>query len=407
MNAEMAALGSCIAGNDETRLKGLAILRPEYFKNDSHRAIFQAVHELHLKHLPVDTVTVAETVEPAHRQHVFDVTNAVPSALHVEHYAKLVRRAYHRERFVAAASKAVRDPESQDDILALREAMQSLNADSTGVISVQDALRSYVDVTLNDRATNRILPINSGLPSFDRTGGFVPGQLIAVGARTSSGKTSLLLRMSIEIMRQGHKVLFISAEMSAHELLDRMVAMDSGIPLWRIRHQAVKEHMPQVLTACGKINSMPLVIREGGALNMAGIEADTQADPKVVVVDYLQRLTPPGSAQNRAAFYSDVANGLKALAMQRRVVVIAASQFNRDIESRPDKTPTLADFKESGGIEEAADIALLLAPPEDPMADVWHVDLIVGKYRNGPRFKIPLRFDAKIARFDEEEPQGL
>jgi replicative DNA helicase len=402
INAEKAVLGSCLVGDEKALLPALSVLQPEYFDLAAHRVIYETILQLHRANKPVDTITVAEHLKNGNRAYVFDLTRQVPAVLHVEHYAKIVRRSYFQRQFAAAARRAIETPDDTKQLADLRQSLLSLESDGQTVRQWSEILRSYIDVTLNDRALRQVRVYRSGFPNIDKAVMATPGMLIAVGARPKQGKTSLLLKMARMYLNKGHRVLFLSAEMTGEELLDRLVAMETGIDLWRIRSERVSIHMTQITDACAKLHALPLMMREGGGLNLNVIESAVESfQPDIVFLDFLQRLTPPARVDSRAAYYSDVANGLKSLAMARKVLIIMASQLNRELEKRSDKRPTLADLKESGGIEEAADAVLLLHRTADN-DDYWDVDVQVEANRNGPCVTVPFVFFKRTTRFEEK-----
>lgn len=405
--AEMAVLGSCLTGDPEALVKALSILQPEHFESGRHRDLFRLVGDLHREGKPVDSVTVIGMVEPKEKSYIFELTNAVPSALHVEHYAVIVKRSALQRSFLGAARQAVTDPDDNKALQVLRKAITDMEADEKGLVSLKDVARAYCDVVLNERAAGRTLVYKTGFPSLDRLGQFGPGQMVVVSARTSHGKTSFMLRMALEMLKTGNRVLYISAEMPGVELMDRLIAMDAQVDLPVIRSRQVGEsvNMTKVVTTAAKLSAYPLHIREGGKFNLATIEADLDmVNPQILFLDYLQLVSVPQRVDSRAAFFGDVANGIKALAMQKKILAVVASQFSRDIEKRgADARPTLADLKESSGIEQAADIAMAIHLQMEPKRSADTGDLLVLKNRNGPLMEFPLRFQKRITRFDEME----
>jgi replicative DNA helicase len=408
-SAEIAVLGSCLVGDQKAVLDALSVLESEYFDLPIHRDIFDVVQILHKDGKPVDVVTVAESLSPAQRAYLLDLVHHVPSALHVEHYAQIVRKAYFGRELSKAASMAAEEPGDPEAINALKTALKNLEADKHKIKRSAEIASAYVSVTLNDRATNSLRHYKTGFPSLDKSVAFTAGKLMVIGARTSRGKSSIMLRMAYKFLEQRLKVLFVSAEMTADELMDRFNAMETKIDLWKISTEKVKdkEIMGAVTAHSGVIARMPLYVQDEGRVSLASIEADVEAvQPDVVFVDYLQRVHVPASVSSRAAYFSDIANGLKSIAMQKKVLVVAASQLNRDLEHRTDATPTLADFKESGGIEEAADIAVLIAPDEIDDVEKFTGRLLIAKNRNGPCFQLPFVFYKKITRFEEKVENG-
>jgi len=409
-NAEIALIGSCLCGEYKPLLTSLSMVQPEHLEAERNQEIYRAVVALHKAGRPVDAVTMSEVVPVGLRSEVFKIANLVPSALHVEYYADVVRRKHFERRFVSAAQSAISEPQNAALILALRQAMVDMDADGTDVKRIQDVLVPYLDVIINDRATQQARVHRFGFPTIDNALRAHPGMFLLVGARTSQGKTALLLRMAMHLLQKNVPVLFISAEMTAVELLDRMIAMESRSDLWKIRSHRVgeKEIMTQVTETCAKLHRLPLWIREGGKLTTNTIESDVESvRPEVVIVDYVQRMVPPARVESRAAYFSDVANGLKALAMNKKILVVAASQLNRELEHRKDSIPTLADLKESGGLEEAPDAVLLITPPTEETSDTRQLKILIAKNRNGPTLEVPFVLFKNCVRFEEMEGDAL
>jgi replicative DNA helicase len=185
------------------------------------------------------------------------------------------------------------------------------------------------------------------------------------------------------------------------ELLDRAVSMRTRIPLSTLRRKEVVQFKHRVVEALDGLYSLPLTMSVGGKITMDRVLTETDThEPDVVIVDYLQRFSAPIEG-SRAAYFSDVANGLKALAMDRKIGVLTASQLGRGVELRDDQTPTLADLKESGGIEEASDIVVLINVPHDGENGVRKGEFIVAKHRNGPLGRVPVRFVEATTEFQE------
>lgn len=409
VEAEVAVLGSCLADQESLR-KAVGVLVPENFGDPRNAAIFRRMLEEIASGRPVDVITLGEKLSPelGGSKYLFEVTNLVPSALHVTHYADIVRRAWAERRLVDSCRRVAAEPNNEAFRESLRLAFTDGAMAKRHITTIGGSMSEYLEA-LDKRIVGQGDVFPTRLPTLDRFltgGGFLPGQLVMIGARTSRGKSSFLLKNALTFAKQGRKVLFLSAEMTLVELTDRLIAMESGIPLSRLASRGVKEFLLRVTAVAGQIQRLPIEFSIGGRFTLERVTADMEtSQASVVIVDYVQRFSPPeGKEGSRAAFFSDVANGLKSLALTKGVLIMTASQLGRAVEFRDDRTPTLADLKESGGLEEAPDIVMFLHFPSDPDSDNRRQgEFILAKQRNGPVGKIPAIFIGDTTVFQERE----
>src|SRR3990167_500434 len=403
----MAVLGSCFADPEAIRLAA-AELVPENFKDARHEELFKLMMGEYRDGRPVDTITIGQNFPDGLGgiKYIFELTNLVPSALHVEHYARIVRAGWAERRLVTACREVATEPADEAARARLRAAMSDHASVVRRVRKVGDVMTEYFEaLDARIKGTGRVFPTR--FPTLNRLlsgGGFAPGQLTMIGARTSRGKSALLLRLATDFAKRGARVLFVSAEMTAIELVDRMISMESGLEIFKITGRHVSEHMERVTATAAQVGRLTVDLSIGGRLTMERLLSDVDASsPEVVVVDYVQRFSPRTAGEvNRAAFFSDVANGLKGLALTRGVSVITASQLGRAVEFRDDKVPTLADLKESGGLEEAPDQVMFIHVPNDPAGGSRRIgEFILAKQRNGPLGKVPVAFNGDTTEFQE------
>jgi replicative DNA helicase len=408
---EAAVLGSVLTGEPSAAREAFGFLEPEDFSTKAARNLFSILARSRQEGKPMDSVSIAGALPPGELQDVggaeaiLALTNAVPSALHVSHYGENLRRARLETEFRQAARVAVEDPSDQDRRKRLSEALQRLESSAHSVRAFAELATPYL-AELDARILGKSLSVKTGFPTLDRlTGGLAPGALLIVGARTSRGKTSLLLKIALRMASDGLRGLFLSAEMTAVELMDRLLAMRTGLPLWRLRAGPDRAELGKVTDSMATLQSLPLHVADGGKFTLQRVLSAVEAlGPAVVFVDYIQRFTPSRPGDNRAAFFSDVANGLKSLALQRKIVIVAASQLNRELEGSAEKTPGLHHLKESGGLEEAGDVVVLLGPGADPdRPGVRHATLHVAKNRHGPLGTVPMIFREETTEFFEHE----
>lgn len=410
--AETAVIGSCLCDKESLQI-ALAVLSPENFQNKRAGDVFRRMTEEVAAGRPVDVVTVSErwAEDSEVVKWLFECTNQVPSALNVAYYSDIVYRAWAERRLSSAGRMVALEPDNE----AIRESVRVALVDvvktqgrSTGMTK---AASEYLE-ELDKRFEGVGKVHRSGIPTLDRTltaGGFRPGQLAVIGARPGKGKSSLLIQSAMKFAGDGANVLFFSAEMTVPELMDRMTAIKSGVPLHVLGTKRWAESNAKITAVVSQVQRLPITFNVGGMFSLSRVVADIEAfSPDIVIIDYIQRFAVPSGkdSQNRASFFSDIANGLKAVAMTKKLVVIAASQLGRAVEFREEKQPGLADLKESGGIEEAADIVVLLYFPENPDNQNRRTgSLIVAKQRNGPMAQIPVTFFGDTTEFKEMESE--
>jgi len=411
--AEVAVIGSCLCERESLQT-ALAVLSPENFQDARAGEVFKRMSEEISLGRPVDIVTVTEkwAGDSDLVKWLFDCTNKVPSALHVAHYADIVFRAWAERRLAAAARRVSEEPDNEAFRESVREALVNVVKTQGRTTGMTAAATDYL-AELDKRSQGVGKVYRSGLPTLDRmltAGGLRPGQLAVVGARPGKGKSSLLIQSAMKFAEDGSKVLFFSAEMTVPEIMDRMTAIKSGIPLHVLGTRNWVKDKERIVAIVSQVHRLPITFNIGGMFSLSRIVADVEAfSPDIVILDYLQRFSvPSGKETNRASFFSDIANGLKSVAMTKRIVVLAASQLGRAVEFREEKQPCIADLKESGGIEEAADIVVLLYFPVNPDSqNKRDGHLIVAKQRNGPTGQIPMMFFGDTTVFREptdEEP---
>jgi replicative DNA helicase len=407
INAEVAILGSAMCSNDAV-LDAVSILSNECFHEDINRRIFSLMKDLHHKGSPIDQITIAESLPKELRQRVFDIVSAVPSALHSKYYASLVKNLYLERMVSDACLIASKDPSNKENISKLRDAILAMDANDSNVKRMPEMLNSYTAI-LDERMLGNDFRVKSGLRTFDNViGGFKRGHMISIGGRPNSGKSALLVKLSINALKMGRKVLYISGEVTHSEMIDRMVAIIGSIDARVLDSSRVREYSMKVTESLEKMNNFPFWFKstdgKKGGLTMGQIYADVETvQPDMLVIDYLNCFCPTGRIESKRIFLSDVAYQLRDMAIGRNIVLLLACQLNREIEHRNDPTPTLSDFKETGAIEEASHMAILLNPKireKNEGSSLFPVDLIIAKNK-GPMGVINMMFNDKTTDFFE------
>lgn len=407
LSAEMAVVGSCLIERSCLEWAYYNIPEEEFISKENKK-IFQVLKRMHKAGTPVDVTTVEGNLtgyeKKSYWHHVQLLTEKVQSTLNVRHYGEIMHKNYVVSELNKRYEKIKSDPFNIEVQKEIRGLWDSLVAKQNSIIPISDMALKYPDI-LMDRKSGKSLRILSGYPEFDAlTGGFHQGNLVVLGARTSVGKTSFLLNLCIQYMEQNLRILFISAEMLFDELMDRMVSMKSSVYISKLRSGNINDiDNKQIHKSLSGLHGKNFWCLDGGRMGVNRIRTAVEiVKPEVIFVDFIQRFTPPSYNIPRAAYLSDVANELKDLAKEKRIVVIAASQLNRDIEKSDRPDPRLSDYKDSGGIEESADYSLMLvADKESEDIDSKLIKVHINKARSGPCGVVEFGFQKSFTLFTE------
>lgn len=433
IDAEQSTLGSLII-TPESYVQVAEFLKADDFYRDAHRTVFAAIGELNERHEPADLVTLSNEL---HRQEALDtvggmaylttLVNLVPTAAHVEHYARIVERTATLRRLIGAAGQInnMAYDESDDLEATLDKAEQTLFAvtqrrASADFLPLRALLHSYLDrIDYLHEHKGQVAGVPSGFVDLDRlTGGLQPSDLIIIGARPSMGKTALAVSLAhASAMRHNTVVGIFALEMSAEQLVQRFVAIESGVDQQRLRTGFIDEReWDRIINASGALAEAPIFIDDTAGLSVMEARAKArrlaaQHPLGLLIIDYLQLMQGrAGRDGNRVQEISDISRSLKGLARELKVPVIALAQLSRGVETRQDHRPMLSDLRESGSIEQDADIVMFIYRDEvyNSASDKKGIaDIIVAKHRNGPTGQVSLRWLEHTARFaDLEQYRG-
>jgi replicative DNA helicase len=426
--AETSVLGAILLS--EQALDGLLIdvkLKPDDFYRERHRLIFRAMIRLKDKTdpEPVDVLTVCEELDRAGEleeaggtAYVHSLPNLVPAAGNARHYAKIVKDHALLRNLLAQTR------EIQDSVFTFSGEPRELLEQAEGALfriahderagelrSIEDVLHDELDkLEAISRHGIAMTGTPSGFTDIDElTGGFQPGNLVVLAARPSMGKSSLVTNMAENAAVEHNKpVALFSLEMSETELAQRFIASQAKLDGDDLRKGRVKpDRWPKVVKATQRLASAPLFIDDSSDLGILELRAKTRRlharhQLGLVIVDYLQLMRPEHPSTSRVEQIGQISRGLKLLARELKIPVIAVSQLSRAVESRPDKRPLLSDLRESGQIEQDADLVMFIYRDEYYNRDserLGEADIIVAKHRNGPVGEVVLTFLSRYPKF--------
>ncbi len=430
-DAEMAVLGSMILTRESVGDVSL-IIRGDDFYSENHREIFYCLQALYDKNADYDLVILREHLE---RNDVLDrvggieyivrLAETVPSAANAEYYAQIVRDKAIQRRMIESCTRIIKEArDNPEDIGEFLDSCEQKIFDiaergqSSCTESIQDLLKSVlkkIDDLQHVEGGGRITGLPTRYRELDKIlDGLHTSELTILAARPSMGKTSLALNIADNVAtRGGDGVLIFSCEMAREQISQNMLCANARIDAHRMRRGNLNENdWEELPPAADRLSRSPIFIDDTPGLSVMGLRAKARRicarhDIKLIIVDYLQLLTYSGRADNRQMEITYISQALKHLAREMQVPVLALSQLNRSVASRVDKRPLMSDLRESGSIEQDADVILFLfreayyakdsaAAEEDNTAEV-----IVAKQRNGPTGKVKLLFFPQYLRFEE------
>ena len=425
--AEQSVLGSLLIDPDAI-IKVGSFLKPEDFYRESHQIIYAAILDLHERRMPADFVTVVDALERQERldliggpAYLTSLINMVPTSVHVEHYGHIVERTSVMRRLIEAAGRiaalAYEEREEVDEVIDEAEQILfdvSQRRISKSLVPISEIVRRYYDrIEFLVEHRDESLGVPSGFADLDRLlGGLQPSDLIIIASRPGVGKTSLAVSIAVNAaLKNDAVVAMFTLEMSDEQLVQRMISAQTGIDSQRLRLGRIEDLEWEKFTHTSGVLSEAAIFIDDTP-SPSPMEVRTKArrlaaeyDLDLIIIDYLQLMqSGDRRAQNRVQEISYISRSLKALARELKVPVIALSQLSRAVEARNDKRPVLSDLRESGSIEQDADIVMFIYREEvyEPDTDRANIaDIIVSKHRNGPTDTISLRFDRHLTKFSD------
>ncbi len=428
IEAEEAVLGSLLI-DAEAIFRVSPFLKPDDFYIVKNGWIYDVILNLHERRQPSDFLTVCDELENREQleevggaAYIASLINSVPTAIHVEAYGHIVERTALRRRLISAASQiasfAYEEEQTIDEVIDRSEATLfsiSQRRIARDLVPIKQVLADYYDrIAYLYEHRGEPLGIPTGYIDLDKLlGGLQRSDLIIVAARPGVGKTSMLLAMALTAARKHkQKVAIFSLEMSNEQLVQRLMSSETGIDSQRLRLGDLQEsEWPKFVEAAGRLSDAMLFIDDTPSISALQlrtkarrIHAEFGLD--LIMVDYLQLMSGEFRGENRVQEISYISRALKGLSRELNVPVVAASQLSRAVEQRHDKRPILSDLRESGSIEQDADVVMFIYRDEmyNPDTEQKNIaDVIVAKHRHGPTGTIQLFFRKHLAQFVDAE----
>lgn len=433
VDLEQGVLGAILLENDAL-VRVLEILGERDFYQEAHRWLFQAMVELFEENIPIDLLTVTERLRKRERleavggaSYLTELVEMVPTAANVVHHARIVRDKAVLRGLIQTATAIV--TESYDDIeevdTLLDRAEQAIfeisqRKSTAGFVNINTVLKgSFKHIEQLYERKELITGIPTGFAKLDSmTAGLQPADLIIIAGRPSMGKTALSLNIAQYVgARVGRPVAIFSLEMSKEQLVMRMLCAEARIDSSKLRTGFLsREDWPRLTNAASKLSETRIYIDDTPAQSSLDIRAKARrlraetGDLALVIVDYLQLMQGRARSESRQQEISEITRALKALAKELQVPVIALSQLSRAVEQRQQRRPQLSDLRESGAIEQDADVVALIYRDEvyDPESEEKGIaEIIVGKQRNGPTGVVKLHFHGEFTRFENLEERDF
>ncbi|MBQ8985617.1 replicative DNA helicase [Candidatus Saccharibacteria bacterium] len=428
ITAEKSLLGAIMV--DENVLpEVITVVRKTDFYDERHAKIYEAMANLYDNHRPIDLLTLTDELKSLKKLkevggavYLTELSNFVPVASHAKAYAEIVRKAATKRRLIKAGTEiANKAYESDAEIGELvGKAEQELFEVSDKVIrseyQTMDALLSDAFDRIEDLHKNKgaLRGLKTGFRDVDKkTAGLQKGDLVIIGARPAMGKTTFAQNLAYNIASINNKgVLFFSMEMAANEIVDRMISDVSGVDNWKIRTGNLSDdEFSKIGEAMAEMDEIPIYIDDTSSMTITELRNKARRamhdhDIGVVIVDYLQLIAGSDRyAGNRVQEVTEISRGLKILARELSIPVVALAQLSRSVTGRENPRPLLSDLRESGSIEQDADLVMFLHRPDyykqnDDNYEETHItELIIAKHRHGEVGKIELYFHPELLRF--------
>lgn len=419
--AEQSVLGAILIDKDAISLVS-EIISPKDFYNDLNGIIFDAMLSLYEERKPIDVLTLTQRLkknkmlDKIDSSYLSDLVNMVPTAANIEQYAEMIREASTKRNLISVGTQIAENSFKDDTQIGelLDKAESSIFAISQGhnirgFIPIKESLAESFDRI--DELHKKGLGyrgIRSGFVDLDNVlSGMQPSNLLILAARPGQGKTAMVINMAQNIaIEQKHPVGIFSLEMSQEELVDRLLVGQADVDAWRLKTGKLSESdFTKLSQAMGELADAPIFIDDTPGITISEMRTKArrlqlEQGIKLLIVDYLQLADPGRRYDNRVQEVSIISQGLKNLARELKIPVLAVSQLSRAVEHRGERKPQLADLRESGAIEQDADVVMFLYRTDaEVTSNIIPTKLLIAKHRNGPMGEVDLLFKGDRIRF--------
>jgi replicative DNA helicase len=425
IEAEVALLGSILIEEDAIH-PALEIINEDCFYKEAHKKIFSSIINLYNDNKPIDLVTLSEELtrtnsleEVGGASYLASLANAVPTAANAQHYARIIKEKYILRSLISASTQIITESHEQgidvDELLDKAERMIfdiTTNKIEGGFVHLKEVIKDSIEAidSLYQKKTH-VTGIATGFQEFDsQTAGLQPSDLIVVAGRPSMGKSAFACCVAEYVgVIQRIPVAIFSLEMSKEQLVQRMLCSHARVEAHKVRTGFLSQSdWPKLVNAAGKLSEASIFIDDTPGISVLELRAKARRlkshhDVQLVIVDYLQLMQGLSKAENRQQEIAEISRSLKALARELKVPVMAISQLSRAVEARADHRPQLSDLRESGAIEQDADLVVLLLREEyyNPTEENRGMaEVIIAKQRNGPVGSLKLSFIKEYTRFE-------
>ncbi len=426
LEAEKSVLGALMIDKDAI-LKIVDFLIPEDFYQESHRLIYETMIELFSKNQPIDLLSVKTKLKEKKIlkdvggvDYLTELINSVPTAAHITHYAHIVKDKKTRRDLIHVSSEINEQAFDQNhDLETLLDLVEQK------IFNISQRSRPHKFSSLKEElpeAYERIEKLHSGesnlrgIPTHftgldNILSGLQKSELIILGARPSLGKTAFVLDIARHVALESKPVGVFSLEMSKEQIIDRLIAAQAQVPLWRLRTGRLKDEVEFQLIqkAFDELSKAPIFIDDTPSPNIMQMRSmarrlQIEHGLELLIIDYLQLIQPRTNSENMVQQVTEISRGLKSLARELNVPVLAVSQLSREVDKREVKIPRLSDLRESGSLEQDADVVLFIYRKDRDRHDVSEeeqnlVEIIIAKNRNGPLGSVQLKFDPEKVSF--------